>query len=68
MQLNKQHRETLLTELTDTQNAIDLNNSLLNSKRPEVIDLMAAWEIKDFTLTAKLDLIKKALINNEIDY
>lgn len=66
MQLNKNHRESLLNELQKTTEEIDLATSI---NRENQTEHFKDWQdIKLFLLQEKVKLIEKSLIDNEIDF
>ena len=66
MQLNKNHRESLLNELQKTNEEIDLGRSL---NRENQTEHFKDWQdIKMFLLEERVKLIEKSLIENEIDF
>lgn len=70
MQLNKTHREALLTELIKAKDELELGKSVANSKNYETnTDDFKDWrDIKIFLLQEKIKLIEASLIANEIDF
>lgn len=70
MQLNKNHRESLLNELQKTTEEIDLAISVKNSLNGEQqTEHFKDWQdIKLFLLQERVKLIEKSLIDNEIDF
>jgi len=70
MQLNKNHRESLLTELVKAKDEIDLGKAIANSKQAQQqTDDFKDWQdIKLFLLEERVKLIEKSLIDNEIDF
>ena len=66
MQLNKNHRESLLTELIKVKDELELGKSL---SRESHTDNFKDWrDIKLFLLQERVKLIEKSLIDNEIDF
>jgi len=66
MELTKKHRLALLGELETAQNDLHLQITTRNNSKEEAI--IAYSEIGDYLAKARVDLIKKALTDNEIDY
>lgn len=66
MQLNKNHRESLLTELIKVKDELELGKSL---NRENHTDDFKDWrDMKLFLLQERVKLIEKSLIDNEIDF
>lgn len=66
MQLNKNHRESLLNELIKAKDELDLGKSL---NRKNQIEAFCDWQdMKLFLLQERVKLIEKSLIDNEIDF
>ena len=66
MQLNKNHRESLLNELQKTKEEIDLGTSIKTDNQTEHFK---DWQdMKLFLLQERVKLIEKSLIDNEIDF
>lgn len=66
MQLNNNHRESLLNELQKTREEIDLGTTILNE---HITEHFKDWQdIKMFLLQERVKLIEKSLIDNEIDF
>ena len=67
MEITRRHRETLLSELTKVNNALNLDNRHLNDlkKDNESTDHV---EIHIFLNQQKKELIEQSLIDNEIDF
>jgi len=70
MQLNNNHRESLLNELKIAREEIDLATSITNSPNRECItEHFNDWQdIRMFLLQERVKLIEKSLIDNEIDF
>lgn len=70
MQLNNNHRESLLNELQKTREEIDLGTSIRNSKQADnQTEHFKDWQdITMFLLQERVKLIEKSLIDNEIDF
>lgn len=70
MQLNKNHRESLLTELEKVKEEIELGKSAQNTSNSEYYtEHFKDWQnIRLFLLQEKVKLIEKSLIDNEIDF
>lgn len=66
MQLNKTHRESLLTALIEAKDELELGTSL-NIKN-YTKDFKDWKDIKLFLLQERVKLIEKSLIDNEIDF
>lgn len=67
MELTKNHRQSLLSELEKAQQDAANQNSLLN-KKEDFKGLVEWFEISEFLAKQRISLIQKALIENEIDY
>lgn len=67
MELTKQHREALLTELEKAQKELELQSSCLD-KQTDDSDLANWFEIGHFLAIQRVELIKKSIISSEIDY
>ena len=66
MQLNKTHREALLTALIEAKDELELGRSL---NRENQTEHFKDWQdIKLFLLQERVKLIEKSLIDNEIDF
>lgn len=66
MQLNKTHRESLLTALIEAKDELELGRSL---NRENHTENFKDWQdITLFLLEERVKLIEKSLINNEIDF
>lgn len=71
MQLNKNHRESLLGELNKAKEEIELGTSINreNQEQSSFTEHFKDWQdIKMFLLQEKVNLIEKSLIDNEIDF
>lgn len=70
MQLNKNHRESLLTELVKAKEDIDLATTVKNALNSEChTEEFKDWQdMKLFLLQERVKLIEKSLIDNEIDF
>ena len=70
MQLNNNHRESLLNELQKTREEIDLGTAVANSKQAQQqTEHFKDWQdIKIFLLQERVKLIEKSLIENEVDF
>jgi hypothetical protein len=67
MTLNNTHREILIRELSKTKEEISLGNSIIS--REQQTEHYKDWQdIKMFLLQERVKLIKKSLIDNEIDF
>ena len=66
MELNKQHRESLLNELDKAKKDKEIQNKCL--KELEDKDLNNWFEISIFLADKRIELIEKSLIDNEIDF
>lgn len=65
MELTKNHREALLNELEKAQKDADLQETCMNKEKDE----LAQWfDVGFFLAQQRIGLIRKALIDNEIDY
>lgn len=66
MELNKNHRESLLGFLTKVKEEIELGESI---NRENQTEQFKDWQdIKMFLLKERVKLIERSLIDNEIDY
>lgn len=70
MELNRRHRSSLISKLAEANEELAIQNSILErattqKKNQEMIDSI---DIRIFLLKNEIELIEKALINNEIDY
>jgi hypothetical protein len=66
MDLNKNHRECLLNELTKAKEDHE-NQTTANNKRKD--DHLKEWfEMGIFLAEQRIKLIEQSLINNEIDF
>ena len=66
MTLTKVHREALLNELEKAEKKVELSNLVLSKNKD---DGMNEWfEIGVFLSLQNLEIIKKSLIDNEIDF
>lgn len=70
MQLNKNHRESLLNELVKAKEEIELGKSVQNTSSSEYYTehLKDFFNIKLFLLQERVKLIEKSLIENEVDF
>lgn len=69
MELTKNHRQSLLSELEKAQQDAANQNSLLNKKENKDFKRLVEWfEISEFLAKQRISLIQKVLIENEIDY
>jgi len=70
MQLNRNHRDFLITELVQTREEIELGKSVANASNSEWhTEHFKDWQdIKLFLLEERVKLIEKSLIDNEIDF
>jgi hypothetical protein len=69
MELNTNHRQSLLSELEKAQQDAELQQSLLNKKEHKDFKGLIEWfEISHFLATKRIELIKKAIIESDIDY
>lgn len=70
MQLNKNHRESLLNELVKAKEEIELTTSVKNASNSEwhTEDFRDWQDMKMFLLQERVKLIEKSLIDNEIDF
>lgn len=66
MELTKQHREALLTQLDEAEKDLELAKSLFG--KGENSELSEWFEIGHFLAIEKIKTIKNSLIQNEIDY
>ena len=66
MQLNKNRRESLLTELIKAKDKLHLGRSLNREGQTE--DFTDWQDMKMFLLQERVKLIEKSLIDNEIDF
>lgn len=69
MELGNNHRQALLSELEDAQSERSVANRALNSKiainDPAVFN---AFEVREWIALERIGAIKKALVDNHIDY
>jgi len=66
MQLTKQHRESLLSELQKAKEDKEFQQWSLNKRED---DHLTGWyEIHIFLAEQRIKLIEKSLIDNEIDF
>lgn len=69
MELTKNHKEALLNELEKAQKDADLQSKCLDGQQTKGDITMSEWfEISHFLALQRIELIKKAIINSEIDY
>lgn len=69
MELTKTHREALLNELNETNEAIESRKSVIESFKKKKDEQMAEWSSMSlFLLEKKRELIEQSLIDNEIDW
>lgn len=67
MKLNQNHREAFLNQLEKAQNDLETEKTCLRQTQPN--DPLENWhEVSIFIQEQKIDLIKKSLIENEIDF
>ena len=66
MQLNKNHRESLLNELIKAKDELDLGKSLNRTNQTD--DFIDWQDMKLFLLQERVKLIEKSLIENEVDF
>lgn len=62
MKLTKEHRETFIYILDDAIKEYDLRQKLAEDRKG------AIWEVRAYLAKQYVELIRKALIDNEIDY
>jgi serine phosphatase RsbU (regulator of sigma subunit) len=70
MQLNNNHRESLLNELQKAKEEIELARFVQNSSdKEQFTEHFKDWQdIKMFLLQERVKLIEKSLIENEVDF
>ena len=68
MQLLKSHREALLTELDKAQHDKSIQDCCFVKEQEKQSDLVEWFEISVFLAQQRINLIKQALTDNEIDY
>lgn len=72
MELNNEHRKSLLNELAKAKEELTLQNICLikeQAKREsDSTDLVECFEVACFLAQERIKLIEKSLIENEIDY
>lgn len=66
MQLEKQHRQALLSSLEDAKKDLDIHVKMLSRKENE--NIAPNIEISMFLAQQRIKLIEESLINNEIDF
>ena len=66
MELTKKHRSALLVDLATAQKDLELQIESRKGMKDETIK--AYSEIGEYLAKERVDLIKKALTDNEIDY
>lgn len=66
MTTTKEHREGLIIQLNRLNKELDLKWRVFNHKDCESFKELT--EIEIFILTNSIELVKQALINNEIDF
>lgn len=66
MELTKKHRSALLVDLATAQKDLELQIESRKGTKDETIK--AYSEIGEYLAKERVDLIKKALTDNEIDY
>jgi len=67
MELNKQHREALMSELKKAKEKLRFNKQAI--KDNHISENLIKWyEISIFLATERISLIEKSIIDNEIDY
>lgn len=72
MELNRNHRESLLTELEKVREELELAKSMrienLKTNKAPTPDFSDWCDVKIFLLQQRAKLIEKSLVDNEIDY
>lgn len=71
MQLNKNHRKSLLNELQKTNEEIELSTAVAKKElhSQQQTDHFKDWQdMRIFLLQERVKLIEKSLIDNEIDF
>jgi hypothetical protein len=69
MELNKYHRQYLISQLIITGEELRiLIEKIFSQKEAETEEYDAELEITQFLIDLKIEAIKKALINNEVDF
>lgn len=68
MELNKNHREALLNELEKANEDLDLQKRLLKKEQTKTTGLLEWFEISEHLAQKRIELIKKAIADNDIDY
>lgn len=66
MQLEKEHREALITELNKAREEYNLAYHI--DLRDKTEDFKKWSDIKKFLLSKRIELIEESLISNEIDF
>ena len=66
MQLERQHRQALLSKLDDAKKELDTHEKMLSRKENE--NIIPNIEISMFLAQQTIKLIEEGLINNEIDF
>jgi len=69
MELNKYHRQYLISQLIIAGEELKiLIERIFSQKESETEEYSAELEISQFLIDLKIEAIKKALINNELDF
>lgn len=69
MELNKDHREILLIKLEEFTDRLESEKHLMQkSVSDKVINLLPLHEMNIFILRESIEGIKKAIIENQIDF
>lgn len=69
MELTKSHKEALLSELEKAQEDAKVQLKCHVSEQKKGDSSMAEWfQISHFLAEQRIELIKKSIINSEIDY
>lgn len=66
MELEKKHRQALLSELSKAKDELESSNNCLNSNESDGIKEF--FEISSFLAQQKINLIEQSLIDNGIDF
>jgi len=66
MELTRNHRESLLVQLEKAQEELHVQIRIRNNAETDGVAAMG--EIGEYLAKKRIDLIKKALTDNEIDY
>lgn len=68
MELTKHHRESLLSTLDKAIQEKENAESMLNKMEDKTAVLKGFWEMDIFLAEERIELIRKSLIDNKVDF